>query len=63
MKKIFVLLFLCMISTGVFAQKLSSDIIKPKTKNFYQEYQDDVDIVRMNHFDYYAKLLDEYYKK
>lgn len=30
MKKIFVLLLLCMISTGVFAQKLSSDIIKPK---------------------------------
>ena len=30
MKKVFLLLLLCMLSTSVFAQKLSSDIIKPK---------------------------------
>ena len=30
MKKVFLLLVLCMFSMSVFAQKLSSDIIKPK---------------------------------
>lgn len=27
------------------------------------EYQHDVDIIRMKHFDYYANLLDQYYQK
>ena len=40
---------------------ICSDVFSSST--IEELYQRDADIIRMQHFDYYAKLLDEYYQK
>ncbi len=56
MKKILFGLFFFVISTSsIYAFSLFD--------KFEAEYQSDADIIRLQHFDYYAQLLEEYHQK